>query len=63
MMRWCGIHHGHVQETEAEIVDWMESNSGPGTPVYACDPCIRREGIVPRAAFIGRRNAAPIAPR
>lgn len=63
MTRWCGIHHGSVQDTEAEIVDWTESTSGPDTPVYACAPCIRRDGIVPRRTFIGRRDAAPIAPQ
>lgn len=64
MTRWCGIHQGDVQDTEAEIVSVTEAGSGPGGVAYACIDCIRKKGLVPPQArvFVGRRHAAPIAP-
>jgi hypothetical protein len=59
MTRYCSIHKGRVIETDAEIIDAQEVGSGPPVPVYACRPCIRDRGLVPRPGFIGRQDAAP----
>jgi hypothetical protein len=48
--RWCCIHHGPVQDEDAQIVGAVETGSGPGMPTYACIGCIRAHGIVPLTA-------------
>ena len=65
----CGVHHGPVPETEAEIMDVADVGSGAGQPAYACIGCIRAEGIVPpRPApssgptWVGHRDRAPGRP-
>lgn len=58
MKHWCGQCRTNIPDDEAEIVGGVETGSGPGRPAYAC----RTHGLVPDRAFIGRRDAAPLAP-
>ena len=55
----CSRHGGWVPDHEAQIIDMVVTGSGPGVAVYACHQCVRDQGLVPRAAFTGRRDAAP----
>lgn len=44
---WCHWHQG-ASET-AVLVDAIERNSAPPTPLYACAPCREQRGLVPLA--------------
>ena len=67
MTRWCSIHKGNVLDGDAEIVRATDTGPAQSTAtVYACMPCIRREGLTTverRATYIGRRDGSPSADR
>lgn len=58
---WCSKHRGYVPRGDAEVVTSIETGSGPGLPVYACNGCISEYDLTP-PRYIGRKDAPPIAP-
>jgi hypothetical protein len=60
MMRHCQPGNHDVPEREAQVLRATITGSGPGVPVWACHQHIREKGLVPAAAFIGRRDTPPI---
>jgi len=59
---WCGKCKTYVPDAEAHVVAAIETGSGPGLPVYACDQCIAEHDLTP-PRYIGRKDAPPTAPR
>lgn len=57
----CAIHKGDVPDgVRAVLVDATEQGSGPGIPIYACQPCVDQHGIVPFS--LGEDEHARIRP-
>lgn len=71
VQRYCPWGDHWVDAREAAEVGGAEPISGPGIPRYACWPhvyehSLRTAGVpsgAPADAWIGRRDAAPLAPR
>jgi hypothetical protein len=63
MSRYCEPGRHTVPDHEAEILRTTDTGSGPGVPVYACHTCVQDGGLVPAAAFVGRRNLPPVTAR
>jgi hypothetical protein len=57
----CGKCKKYVTHTHAHVVSAIETGSGPGLPVYACDDCIGLYDLTP-PRYIGRRDAPPTPP-
>lgn len=50
MTMHCSIHKGDIPATvRAVLVSAIEQGSGPGIPIYACQPCVDRYKVVPFA--------------
>lgn len=50
MTRHCSIHRGDIPAgVTAVLVSAIEQGSGPGIPIYACQPCVDRHEVVPFA--------------
>jgi hypothetical protein len=44
----CSVHQGDIPGAVGLIlVGVIEQCSGPGIPVWACQPCVTKHGIVP----------------
>ncbi|WP_435173325.1 hypothetical protein [Actinacidiphila sp. bgisy145] len=67
MSAWCQLGQHSMPDREMTLLHW-EAQPGGGCeiPVYGCTTHVREHGAVPRlgtgAAFVGRRDAAPIRP-
>lgn len=67
LQRWCSVHNAWVPTWEAVEIRAEETGSGPGRPAHACWTCISTHNLhtitaAPDTAFVGRPDAAPIAP-
>lgn len=50
MTQHCTIHRGDIPaDVRAVLVSAIEQGSGPGIPIYACQPCVDRHEVVPFA--------------
>lgn len=58
---YCGKCKNYVPHARAHVVAAIETGSGPGMPVYACDDCIAEYDLTP-PRYIGRKDAPPITP-
>lgn len=58
-MRFCEPGRHYVLDGDAQLL----RHDDAGRRVYACHPCVRDEGLVPAATFIGHRDTAPTAVR
>lgn len=56
MSVWCSKHRDYVDPARAHVVSSIETGSGPGLPVYACDDCISEFDLTP-PRYIGREDA------
>lgn len=67
MTRRCGWCSGEFRIEQTREIYTRTSLSGPERPVFACEGCIRKHGLLPRAgattaptaAFIGRVTLPP----
>lgn len=54
MTHHCSIHRGDIPASvTAVLVSAIEQGSGPGIPIYACQPCVDRHKVVPFAELPG----------
>lgn len=50
MTQHCSIHRGDIPDgVTAVMVSAIEQGSGPGIPIYACQPCVDQHKVVPFA--------------
>ena len=71
-MKVCRWHERPVLDDRAILVAVVPRTSGPDVPVYACDDCVKRLGLIPleqhpvgssgAPRFGGRPDAPPIPP-
>lgn len=48
MTQHCSIHRGDIPfDVKAVLVSAIEQGSGPGIPIYACQPCVTKHKVVP----------------
>lgn len=57
---WCDRD---VRAEDVQTIEVTNPITGPGVAKRACVDCQRAEGLVPLAAYTGRRDAPPTAPR
>jgi hypothetical protein len=54
MTQHCTIHRGDIPAgVRAVLVSAIEQGSGPGIPIYACQPCVAEHEVVPFAELPG----------
>lgn len=60
MTQHCTIHRGDIPAgVKAVLVSAIEQGSGPGIPIYACQPCVAKHKVVP---FAGDDDSGPGRP-